>query len=411
MEVNDRIEDINTLILEIANGNFNHSLEISDSFDEIDAIVSGINMLGEELKASVIAKNYLNSIFEGIVDMLIIFDKHFSIKEVNSKVGELLGFHQEDLISQNIAFLFPSEEKETLELMKNQLAYQGFLYNQESSFRHHSGHTVPVSASLSLLKDNDNKVQGYVLVAKDLKQVLLTADALKQKNSELQTLVYKVSHDLKGPVASVMGLLDLAEMAGDDLVTVQNYLTHIKNSLGKLNHTIVNLFEYSLSTQPSFELNTFFIKPLLEEIINSYASSPAASSIKVKVDVAADLYITSGKKFVISIFQHIIENAYTFKGNAQKNSYLKISALQKEKNLLFYFEDNGCGMDANVLSRAFDMFYRGHSASKGSGLGLFIVKSNVEKLGGDISISSEVSVGTKITILLPSLTGNTISIS
>ncbi|MDF9796902.1 PAS domain S-box-containing protein [Catalinimonas alkaloidigena] len=411
MPQKSRIEDINNMIIKIASGDFDHKIEISDSFDEIDAIVSGINMLGEELKATVIAKNYLKSIFEGIVDMLIIFDEHFLIKEVNNKVTEILGIDESQLLGQPIENLFTLDDTKVIEKIKKGIANKGSLYNQETSFVNVNGDNIPVSISLSLLKDNNDSEKGFILIAKDLKHVLLTADALKQKNTELQTLVYKVSHDLKGPVASVMGLLELVDMAGDDLQSIKNYLDHIKKSLYKLNHTILSLFEYSLSSQPNFEVSSVTLKTLLEEVLSSYANYPGMSDMKIDLDILPSLSLMTGKKLLISLFQHIIENAINFRATHNKISQLKIKASTQGKSISISFEDNGMGMDKHVLARAFDMFYRGNEVSKGSGLGLFIAKSNVEKLGGEIKIKSKVDVGTEIIILLPSLTGSKITIS
>lgn len=411
MRHKDRIEDINNLIIRIASGDFDHKIQISDAFDEIDAIVSGINMLGEELKASVIAKNYLKSIFEGIVDMLIIFDEHFLVKEINKKVTDILGIDEAKIIGQPIESLYPATEKKLAEKIKKNVEYKGFLYNQEASFLHLNGDQIPVSVSLSSLKDNNNVKRGYILIAKDLKHILLTANALKQRNTELQTLVYKVSHDLKGPVASVMGLLDLVDMAGDDLLTIRTYLAHIKKSLHKLNHTILSLFEYSLSYQSTFEVSAVTIKSLLEEVIYSYQDYPGIDSFQFISEVPDDLTLMTGKKLLISVFQHIIENAILFRTTLRQNSYMKISASNHGKSVFISFKDNGMGMDEQVQARAFDMFYRGNEISKGSGLGLFIAKSNVEKLGGEIKMNSKVDVGTEITILLPSLTGSKITIS
>lgn len=411
MGINRRTEEINNLILEIAQGNFDHKLEISDKFDEVDAIVAGINMLGEELKASMIAKNYLKSIFEGIVDMLIIFDAQMIIKEVNHKVVELLGFDESDLIGQPLSSLFSSGEKKTIKHIKTKLAKQGFLYNQETSFRQANGDILPVSLSLSQLKDNHNEEQGFILIAKDLKHILLTANALKQKNEELKTLVYKVSHDLKGPVASVIGLLNLVDMAEDDLPTIRNYLLHVRSSLNKLNHTIVSLLEYSLSAQPDYEVNSLYLKDLIAEVIQSYASFPGKNQVTIQLEMAEDLCVKTGKKLLISVFQHLIENAILYRATFKKHALLKITASRQGKNIVLIFKDNGCGMDKHVAERAFDMFYRGTQTSTGSGLGLFIAKSNIERLGGEISLSSKVGLGTEIRLLLPTLTENTVSIT
>ena len=76
-KINDRIEDINKLIIEIANGNFDYEIKRTDSVDELEGIVTGINMLVEELKTSTVSRDYMDNIYKGVVDLLFVLDQDF----------------------------------------------------------------------------------------------------------------------------------------------------------------------------------------------------------------------------------------------------------------------------------------------------------------------------------------------
>ncbi len=102
MEIKSRIEDISTLIYEVANGNFDYKIDFSGDDDELDALIAGINMLGEELKTSTVSRDYMQSIYTGVVDLLFILDENFVIQEVNKTSVEALGLSEQDLLGKNI---------------------------------------------------------------------------------------------------------------------------------------------------------------------------------------------------------------------------------------------------------------------------------------------------------------------
>jgi len=99
----------------------------------------------------------------------------------------------------------------------------------------------------------------------------------------------------------------------------------------------------------------------------------------------------------------LVENGIKYHSPRNHASFLKISAKNARGGLDLIVKDNGEGMDKSVLDRAFDMFFRGNQSSSGSGLGLFIVKTNVEKLGGELKVKSKPKEGTEVRIYLPSL--------
>lgn len=239
-----RIDAINQVLLEIAEGNFQQLAPVSDGFDEIDAIASGINMLSEELRETVISRNYLNSVLRSIVDFLIIFDENFYIKQVNRKVCELLDKPESFFINQPFDLLFDGRKGKFIKQLKKTLQKQDYLYNIKTTFKVPLKGKLPVALSLSTLKNN-HTITGYVLIAKDLKQIQLTSKALKDKNEELKTFIYRVSHDLKGPLASMLGLFQVIEQTPTDLPTLEYYTSLIKQSALKLNNTLTGLLDWN----------------------------------------------------------------------------------------------------------------------------------------------------------------------
>ncbi|MEM9672082.1 MAG: ATP-binding protein [Bacteroidota bacterium] len=397
-----RIDAINHVLLEIAEGNFQHLAPVSDNFDEIDAIASGINMLSEELRDTVISRNYLNSVLRGIVDMLIIFDKNFKMKQVNHKVCELLEQSESYFVNQPINILFDGRKARFIKELKENVRNNEHLYNIETSFKMPRSGKLPVALSLSTLRNN-RAINGYVLIAKDLKQIQLTSDALRQRNEELKTLIYRVSHDLKGPLASMLGLFQVIEQTEIDHQDLQYYVSLIKQSADKLNTTLTGLLEIGITDRTKIDVQKFDIAQVISDIIDSFANYPNRDQVKVTLEADSPVMFTSSEKLFRSILQNLVENGIKYYNPRNDTSFLRISAKNARGGIDLVVKDNGEGMDKTVLDRAFDMFFRGNQSSAGSGLGLFIVKTNVEKLGGDLKVKSKPKEGTEVRIYLPSL--------
>ncbi len=397
-----RIELISQVLMEIAGGNFEQIAPISDHFDEIDAIASGVNMLSEELRETVISRNYLDSVLRSIVDMLFIFDEQFVIQQVTPKVCELLKTNENNLVEYPINVLFDGRKKRFLQRIKASLREKEILYNITTSFKMANKEKLPVTISFFTLKNNQNKTTGYLMIADDVKEKILMSNALKQRNEELKTLIYKTSHDLKGPLASMLGLFNLLETEKQDILTLQCYLSHLKNSALKLNNTIKGLLEVGMVDQGELTEQAFSMYHTIQSVVSSLDNFPGREEVDIKIQVDKKLEITSQENFIRSILQNLIENSIKYRQlNRKGPAIVSIIVRSQKDRILLTVKDNGQGMDKNVMKKAFDMFYRGNESSKGSGLGLFIVKSNVEKLGGQIKIRSKSNEGTEIKIYLP----------
>ena len=111
------------------------------------------------------------------------------------------------------------------------------------------------------------------------------------------------------------------------------------------------------------------------------------------------LELKADKVLVLSVFQNLIHNAINYCN--QDSPHVKIKVEKHDNGIQLQIIDNGHGIPEGIRDRVFEMFYRGHPDSTGSGLGLFIVKNALEKMKGNISFESEVGKGTTFTINIP----------
>ena len=395
----ERLEQINKIILDIAAGNLSSRIDISSAFDEIDAIASGINMLGEELRASMIDRDYFDSVIRSIGDILIIFDQSYVIRQVNKKALELLKYEEEELLGEYINFLF-NEEQQAFDV-KNTLEAENEFYNQESNFSISSGEVLPVAVSVFKIATTPNATnKRYLLLAKDLKQFYIFSDALKQKNKELETFVYKVSHDLKGPVATMQGLLQLVYNSNEqDKVT---YLDLMQQSLQKLDKSIVSLLNFTLSNKTDLKSLNIELREQVGNVISTLGDTADKYGVQIYNEVPDDMLFSTIPELLNVILQNVLENSIKYHSPLAK-SCVRIVAELKGKEVAIIITDNGLGMSPHVSERAFDMYFRGDTATPGSGLGLYIAKNNVEKLGGRMTLHTKNGEGTEVELLIPNL--------
>lgn len=349
-----------------------------------------------------VTDHYATGLFECIDDMLIFFDPDFRVLSVNHKTCQLLNQKEEALLGSHISALFLKQQLKFLNQLLFDIAEKETISNFETRLKVRGRKSLPVSVSLSRVKGNFGS-KGYLLIGRDIEQLLMATDALKQKNQDLETLIYRVSHDLKGPLASVTGLFQLLEHEEETLETLKYYLNLIQESTGRLENALSGLLETRLFSDGVLRHQEFNVRSIIEEVITSFTGYPGYQDVILLVSANRELTLNTEEELFRSVLQNIIENSIKYRKHHASDSVTKISARKHRNGIKIKIKDNGQGMSRQVQGRAFDMFYRGNQTSKGSGLGLFIVKSNVEKLGGEVRIKSQIDHGTELWIYLPNI--------
>jgi len=249
-------------------------------------------------------------------------------------------------------------------------------------------------------------VTGLTAYARDVTQQVRTEGLLKAQNeeltkinSELDRFVYSASHDLRAPLMSVKGLLNMINM-DPDKDHVPKYLELIDQSVSKLDHFITDIILYSRNARMEVKLKEIDFDALFDESFESLKYMDGASSLEItrEIDNAYPFYSDASRLSII--FNNIIANAVRYR-DTRKASRLHVRITAMEDRAELQFADNGIGIAEEHLDSIFRMFFRANADSKGSGLGLYIVKGVVDKLGGTIRVDSTVGLGTTFTIVIP----------
>ena len=330
------------------------------------------------------------------------------ISECNDFMSEMYGYNSSsELTGRRIRDFYYIEnnfdEVQTKELMQSFILNNYRISNAESKELDKNGNIR------YMLNNNIGVVENGCLVRTwgvqtDITDRKKTEKELVETNQELDTFFYKASHDLKGPLASVMGIVNLARMENSDPLNGK-YFTMIETSVKRLDRTLLDLIELARTRKGTSKLSHINVMAMVQEILHSLRHLPDFGSINFEVKIDHLLELKADKVLVLSVFQNIIHNAINYCN--QDSPYVRIKVEKSEKGASLEVSDNGQGIPEAIRDKVFEMFYRGHPDSTGSGLGLFIVKNALEKMKGSINFVSEVGKGTTFTVLIPNAT-NTI---
>lgn len=400
-----QLQYMQQFLIQIANGNFDAKLSVSDeTSEELVAMQVGINMLVEELKTSTISRVFLNSIYDGINDVIIVLNEHAQIQKANHLVEKILGYSESDLQDQSIDKIIPDQNntstKEYIEKVYKYKTTQEVGLNIVAK----SGIHIPFSCSFSLLYNNEHSPSGVLLAAKNITALLQAKNQLQEKNDELNLFVYKASHDLKSPVSSMQGIISLINKS-NDINEIKMYCRLMEECSQKLDSIISDLLILGRITYRELNHEKINLNDLLGEIINTIKLSiddPDQIEFTVTIDPKAECIVTE-RELLNTILVNLIENAVKYKKQRLEKSYVHITVFPKETGVLFVIEDNGIGIEKQLQPNIFRMFYRATYVSKGTGLGLYIVKTGVSKLGGHVSFESDTSIGTSFKIYIPNI--------
>lgn len=239
-----------------------------------------------------------------------------------------------------------------------------------------------------------------LLIVRDITERKRAEKELVQRNFELDSFVYRASHDLKAPLNSLMGLIDIVRNENADS-SILMYLGLMDKSVVKLDTFIRNLTDFSRINRLQIEHQEVAFAEMVEDIGESLRYMEHADRVRriLTVDDSVQLYADA---FHIGIvLSNLISNAIKYQDHSKDDSHVKIEVKVSPEQAVIEVSDNGMGIPPEHQDRIFELFFRASNQSFGSGLGLYITRNAVEKMSGTISFVSTPGEGTRFTIVLP----------
>lgn len=225
-------------------------------------------------------------------------------------------------------------------------------------------------------------------------------EQLSKTNAELDRFVYSTSHDLRAPLTSLMGLINIAHRSQDPQ-EIKRYFEMMRDRVHSLDNFIKDITDYSRNNRLEITREKVKLTEVALEVWESLKFAPEAEHITFEMDIADDITVESDKNRLKVIISNLISNAIRYHDTRKEHQFIRLKAHAQGRVFYLKVEDNGQGIAPEYHTRIFDMFYRASEQSKGSGLGLYIVKEALMKLSGSIHLESSPGIGSTFTVKLP----------
>lgn len=401
----ERIEEIITLIAEVANGNFDYKIDASGTGDELDAVISGVSMLGQELKNSTVSRDFMQSIYQGVVDMLLVLDTDFTIRNVNEALVDLLGLTQAELQGLPFSTLVKADYNGSLDSLWERLGEEQKCLNVELLFSTRSQVTIPSSCSFSYLKNNAGQPEGVLVIAKDITALKKTQQELQEAKNKAEAaneaktnFLSSMSHEIRTPLNGIMGFTDL--LMETPLSPAQSqYISLIKTSganLTKLLNDILDLHRIE-QDKISVEMLPFDFRKTISANLEPYKHLAESKNLDFSYafDPALPQMVSGDPSRLTQVLVNLVSNAIKFTDSGGISIYHEVDQINHAKGTLLLkctVTDTGVGIPAGKQELIFQSFTQSDQSTSrkygGFGLGLAISKKLVTLMKGKMGVLS-----------------------
>ncbi|QSE96101.1 ATP-binding protein [Fulvivirga lutea] len=230
-------------------------------------------------------------------------------------------------------------------------------------------------------------------------EIRVTVKKLQSTIAELDTFIYRASHDLKGPISRINGLTSLAKLEASNPNDIK-YYNLIELVAKDMNKLLAKLTQVHEVINCEVEKSVIDLPVMISDVRNTIKFLDPEDTAKYSFNLETTLQVKTDPFLLAIVLTNLMENSLIFR-HSGKPCEINITTAQSETEYTITFTDNGAGIPPEHIDKVFNMFHRGSDQSKGSGLGLYLSQMAIEKLGGSIKVESEYNVYTKFTIIIP----------
>lgn len=273
-----------------------------------------------------------------------------------------------------------------------------FLLNRELEKRKQS--------EKQLQHQNEDYLRMNTMLLESNEEIRKINNALTKTNMDLDSFVYRVSHDLRAPICTSMGLVDLS-IESTDIKEIKHYLGLQETSLKRLDQFIRDILDYSKNTHLELVPQIIDFNELIDSAFLDYRN-PKMENIGLVKKLNTTIGFSNNLFRLKIIFNNLISNAIKFQHEGVSKHLIEVSVNTTHEHATIIIRDNGIGIRDDFQKDVFKIFFRGASKNTGSGLGLYIVNDCIQKINGTIKLTSTYHEGTTIQIIIPNLLSATV---
>ena len=326
---------------------------------------------------------------------------------VNSAFTDMTGYPAEEVIGKSPEMFF-GKKSDILEFDKLKIAIQQYkeCFIETISYKK-SDEEFWVNFSMIPVTDKEGEHSHWISIQRDVteekekeKEREQLIRELTQNNKDLKQFSYITSHNLRAPLSNLTGLLNLIEDISIEDPELKEIINGFSKSTHLLNETINDLVKVIIiKDNPSIQREKVLIKDVFENVFNQLSFLISVNKPILKIDLEDVTILDINKSYLESIFLNLLTNAIKYR-DPSRQLRVTISTKVVDDDLIITFKDNGIGIDLEKnRDKIFGLYQRFHNYPDSKGLGLYLVKSQVESMGGTISVVSTVGKGTTFTIV------------
>lgn len=353
------------------------------------------------------------AILNSSLDAIVLIDSYGKIVEWNKQAEWIFGYTMNEVIGKTLEQLiipegYKQRHREGIE--KYNLTKMGPALNKllELPALHKDGHEFPVELFIVAFEINGQEVfSAFIRNIEERKKsennLKALAQELSKQNEDLKRFAYITSHDLRAPVINLNALLEYYDETDLGSELNRELIAKFKSSAERISDTLNDLLELTRVKDRAQNEEKILcnVAEVIKHCFNDNEELIRGSSAKVFFDFCNEDEIYFAKSVLNSVFTNLITNSVKF-SSTQRGLEIRIATKILYGKYVITFTDNGIGMDmAKIKNRLFTLYQRFHIHVEGKGLGLYLVKSQLESLGGTLSVQSQENIGTEFTITLP----------
>lgn len=236
----------------------------------------------------------------------------------------------------------------------------------------------------------------------------MTSSMLSQKNEELQKayteldkFAYSATHDMRGPILSVLGVIGLAK-ENDNVAEVREMLGMMESAMVKLDNYIQNIHDYYNLRRGEVQITEINFDEIVKDMKDIYEMTSRIDKTRFEITLSASEAFRSDEVSLKIILNNLLSNAFKYQKKNIDDKFVRLDIEVSKGKAVISVIDNGIGIQESSIAHIFNMFYRATSEELGSGFGLYNVKDALGKLGGNIEVDSKEAVGSTFKVIIPS---------
>lgn len=221
---------------------------------------------------------------------------------------------------------------------------------------------------------------------------------LQRVNAELDNFTYHASHDLRAPLSSIQGLVNLGLNESTNSIT-HSYFQMIQGRVNHMDSLLKDLISISYNNKTETNYEVFDFKAEVNSLLNSLEHPE--HEFDIQLDILQNSSFMSDPIRIRTILANLLSNAFKYYNPDIQRNYISLNICVDSQLASIIIKDNGIGIDHTYAEKIYNMFFRATTRSTGTGLGLYIVKSMIDRLKGQISFESRLNEGTTFQVTIP----------